>query len=78
MCYHAICITSNKKGSYECGDVGIFGDCVRGEDEEVEMGNCVRQNGSGEGLAVSITFRSYHWKCEKCDILYDIKRIKTP
>jgi hypothetical protein len=26
-----------KKGSYECGGVGIFGDCVRGEDEEVEM-----------------------------------------
>jgi len=37
MCYHAICITSNKKGSYECGGVGTFGDCVRGEDEEVEI-----------------------------------------
>jgi hypothetical protein len=36
----------------------------------------VRQNGSGEGLAVSITFRSYHWNVKNVTFSTILKELR--
>jgi hypothetical protein len=44
--------------NYGCGSLGIVGGFVEGGEGEGEGADCVGINGSGEGLAVSIVFRS--------------------